>query len=230
MTNKKLNVELRKLWDANINELKEFYDCKNNILSPMIFPEDSKTTNEDILFIGLNPSFSENTIKKHKANPSIFYYKNYDLNKNDIIEYETKNKDDDFFNKIEGVSNNHSKKIIDLYFIRKTNQKDFVSNFINKYSDFANKQLELSKELILESKQKLIVVINAKASEIIKEQFNIQETDFDDKIGTYRIKLNNKKIPVIFSGMLSGQRALDKGSFRRLQWQIESILSGKRMQ
>ena len=43
---------------------------------------------------------------------------------------------------------------------------------------------------------------------------------FDDKIGTYRWEGK----PVFFSSMLSGQRALDKGSLERLQWHVKRTL------
>lgn len=229
MDNKELNSNLKKLWKKNEEILKDFYGGKNKVLSPMVFSEDEKISDIDILFVGMNPSFSEQTITKYKVKPSIFYFNNYDLKKDEMIKYEKIPKDDSFFNKINEVSGKYSKKIIDLFFIRKTNQKDFVNNFMKKYEDFANAQLELSLSLMRDSNLKLIVVVNAKATEIIKERYNIQEDDFDDEIGTYRIKINNKKVPVIFSGMLSGQRALDNGSFRRLKWQIDSILSGKTM-
>ena len=47
---------------------------------------------------------------------------------------------------------------------------------------------------------------------------------FDDKIGTYKITLNEKSVPVFFSSMLTGQRALDKGSFERLKWHVKNVI------
>ena len=41
---------------------------------------------------------------------------------------------------------------------------------------------------------------------------------WNSKIDTY---LFNKSIPMFFSGMLSGQRALDIGSYERLIWHIK---------
>ena len=51
------------------------------------------------------------------------------------------------------------------------------------------------------------------------------EFEFDDTIGTYRI-INNpdfKDTIVFFSGMLTGQRALDNGSFERLKWHLNKV-------
>lgn len=52
---------------------------------------------------------------------------------------------------------------------------------------------------------------------------------FDDKIGTHRITGNKefetvlKGTPVFFTSMLTGQRALDNGSFERLGWHINKV-------
>ncbi len=50
---------------------------------------------------------------------------------------------------------------------------------------------------------------------------------FDDEIGTYRIKTKGNLFdtPVFFTSMLSGQRAMDNGSFERLQWHINFVLN-----
>ena len=43
------------------------------------------------------------------------------------------------------------------------------------------------------------------------------DEDFNNEIGTYKIKIGEKETPIFFSGMLSGQRALDLGSLERLK-------------
>jgi len=50
--------------------------------------------------------------------------------------------------------------------------------------------------------------------------------EFDDEIGTYRIIKNDKlkHTPVFFTSMLTGQRALDLGSYERLIWHILFVL------
>ena len=50
---------------------------------------------------------------------------------------------------------------------------------------------------------------------------------FDEKLGTHKI-VNNSDLdntPVFFTSMLTGQRALDKGSFERLNWHINFVLN-----
>lgn len=47
--------------------------------------------------------------------------------------------------------------------------------------------------------------------------------NFEKELGTYRIKFEDKKTVVFFSGMLSGQRALDLDTYRRLRWHLLKI-------
>jgi hypothetical protein len=51
------------------------------------------------------------------------------------------------------------------------------------------------------------------------------EFEFDEKLGTDRIitKGDLFGIPIFFSSMLSGQRALDTGSEKRLIWHIKRV-------
>ena len=44
-----------------------------------------------------------------------------------------------------------------------------------------------------------------------------------EKEGYDILEINNKKIPILFSSMLTGQRALDTHSLRRLKWHIKTI-------
>ncbi len=74
---------------------------------------------------------------------------------------------------------------------------------------------------------KLIVVLNAGASNIFREMYIINpfpSPSFDKKKGAEIISINSRNVPVIFSGMLSGQRALDIGSRVSLQWHIDKVL------
>ena len=52
------------------------------------------------------------------------------------------------------------------------------------------------------------------------------EFEFDTDLGTDKIidagTLNGT--PVFFTGMMTGQRALDRGTFQRLVWHIDAIL------
>lgn len=135
---------------------------------------------------------------------------------------------------------------LDLFFIRETNQK-LIEGLIYTDVEFLNEQLKISFEIIERASPKLIIVSNALASEFFGKMktkhhgfkkiwrgFDLFFTDdidsdkkstFNSKIGTYGIELNDKMVPIIFSGMLSGQRALDIGSLEKLKWQTKMILN-----
>ncbi len=71
---------------------------------------------------------------------------------------------------------------------------------------------------------KLIVVTNAYASNLIYESFAAKENekyDVKEKIEDDVIKVKN--VPIILSGMVSGQRALDKYSYYRLKKRISEV-------
>ena len=112
-----------------------------------------------------------------------------------------------------------------MIFVRHTNQKDVIGYMEDyRYKDFIKEQLKLSRDIIYAAEPKLIVVLNAGVREVFKWMFKIDiNNDFDDELGAYLIDIN-KKVPVVFTGMLSGQRALDLGTKRTLQWQIQRIL------
>lgn len=67
---------------------------------------------------------------------------------------------------------------------------------------------------------------NAFASDIIKKEFKglIDDSEFE-KTGFDKIKINGNNISIFFCGMLSGKRALDCESKRRLIWQINKLLT-----
>ena len=195
-----------------------------------------------LLFIGMNPSFTKGSVIGANEKPIGFYPISKNDNKKDIPYFE-KMKIVAKYCKMEWTH-------LDLFFIRETNQK-MIEHLMRKGVDFLNAQLEISFEIIERADPKLIIVSNALASEFFgkkkekshakfdkiwkgfdlyfEENFWKKETTFNEEIGTYEIPLNNNLVPILFSGMLSGQRSLDIGSFERLKWQAKMILNKKRM-
>ena len=90
-----------------------------------------------------------------------------------------------------------------------------------------NQQWVLTKSildsLLHDSQKRIIVVNNAFARDIIMNKITgLAEgysMKFDEKLGTYGYKNNI----FFFTSMLTGQRALDKGSFERLIWHINRV-------
>jgi hypothetical protein len=117
---------------------------------------------------------------------------------------------------------------LDLLFFKETNQK-VVDEILIKPGgvEFIWQQLQISRELIEQASPKVIIVSNTMARRFLgkeKSGDNNKWLDFDftwdDEIGTW---LWNET-PVFFSSMLTGQRALDKGSYERLIWQVKRSL------
>jgi hypothetical protein len=174
-----------------------------------------------LLFMGINPSFTNeatpNELNYYDIDPQNSSYKGYFGKFADISKYAD-------------MSWGH----MDLLYFREThqNQIDEMMQFPNGPS-FIMSQLEVSKKILEAVNPKVLIVCNTKARQFLgKDKANGQNVwlgydfEFDDDIGTYRI-INNSllnKTPVFFTSMLSGQRALDTGSYERLKWHIRMVL------
>jgi len=111
----------------------------------------------------------------------------------------------------------------DLLYINKTKQ-NIVKTIITKPNgkEFIEEQLRLSKSILDLCAPKVIIVNNAMARDLMRDNLEMNFV-FDEKIGTHRWN----KIPVFFTSMLTGQRALDNGSYERLVWHIKQVLNPK---
>jgi hypothetical protein len=196
-----------------------------------------KTIKKDaILFIGINPAFSKQRNEEIKNKEIEFY---------PCISDETK--DITYFEKFKDIArycNNAEWTHLDLFFMRETNQKiiDELS-YDERGKCFLQAQLDISFDIINRATPKIIIVSNSLASEFFGKRkepkhsllkkiwmgydLNFKTDDFDNELGTYKIKIGEKDTPIFFCGMLSGQRALDLGSLERLKWQIKRILDKK---
>ncbi len=177
-----------------------------------LYPETIDTN--VLLFIGINPGYSDDTAH--------------------VISYPLEKTDNKipYFKKLNEVATlcDTDWTHLDLLFLRETDQS-YIHKILRQQNGvpFISKQLELSDKLIRLAGPKVIVVSNVLAGIFLgKEKDKAKNQDvwldyeftFDDEIGTYRWN----GIPVFFSSMLSGQRALDKGSRERLIWQIRRAI------
>lgn len=246
-------VEVEKQYkDKILNIWKEFeklYIFENNDFNYRKYPiAPKKVFKSRLLFIGINPSFSKGSVVPDcDIENKIGFYSNEFIDDKVDIHYFQKMKE---VAKYCHVNWTH----LDLFFLRETNQKVIEKLTYNKKGiDFLSKQLDISFKILEESEPKLIIVSNAYASEFFgkrkKKHHNLKKiwkgfelfferenikgkefkSSFNENLGTYEIKLNNKKVPILFSGMLSGQRALDIGSLERLKWQAKFILENKKV-
>jgi hypothetical protein len=165
----------------------------------------------EILFVGVNPAgnnfdFVTKTkfeIQKHE----------YDVKFTKIYAY---------YRKFEYLAKglNSSWEHIDLFAIRETDQAK-LKKLIKNSKDYVSQSLEIFFELINIVKPKIIVICNAYASEILRQHFpKNTEKDYFMKNGCFLI--NGHRF--IFTSMLTGQRALDRGSLLLLEYFLNEVL------
>jgi hypothetical protein len=168
-----------------------------------------------LLFIGINPSYaSVNTNSTHF---------------NCFSTHQQSGADHAYYRKFATISN--QVKVpwshLDMLFYQETAQNSFHEiEKANGGKEFIATQLQITKQILEKAKPKVIVVSNTLARKLFNENLNLNCV-FDNEIGTHRINEGLLKgTPVFFTSMLTGQRALDNGSFERLQWHIDCVLRG----
>jgi len=212
MNEKEINQIIKSIWMEHKGQ-------DGTCRLPLLFTNHKHSP--EILFIGINPAFQEELIDKKEEELVLHDIKAKGTKKEDSYQY---------FKPFYDFTDNWDH--LDLFFLRETNQNKVktilgcVRGII--LNDFAKKQLDLFEPMVKEINPKIIVVNNALASDILKKYFleNIDRSMFSIE-GFDRISIDGKKIPIFFSGMLSGQRALDKESKRRLIWQVNHIFQIK---
>lgn len=121
----------------------------------------------------------------------------------------------------------------DLFFVRETNQK-MVLSLRAEYDDFYKNQLDYSKDIIEQAAPKIIIVINAGAGNLIRDELR---TDFfglkpatkndvgswNEDCGVDIVKIGEREVPIIFTGMLSSTGRINKGTETTLFWNIRHI-------
>jgi hypothetical protein len=197
------------------------------------FQFDEDITNPDILFIGVNPSFKDenpvvkSTYLKPPNKPGYFR---------------------PFYKLEEDLKKAHQRDVtwthVDLLAVREP-QQSYIENYLyqkKKGAEFTTESLAISKEIIEHFNPKVIVVPNLLGRELMSRNKKTLadgrvvgnwmdcEYEFDTNLGTDVISspgtLNG--VPVFFTGMLSGQKSLDRGTFQRLVWHIDSVLNASK--
>ena len=186
-----------------------------------------------LLFIGINPSFTEGDAVPgdEKYSPT----------------YSLENLEHPYYKKIKNVTVDEIHLPFghhDLFPIRERNQKVIERMFDGEngplvpkkaYVSFVNEALKWSAATIIKAKPKMIVVINTFASRLFFDAridgntllgFKPANGElWSEELGADFVRINDQVVPILFSGMLSGQRALDRYSEFRLFWHIRHILS-----
>jgi len=263
---KYMKVEIKNIYEERIKNIlpdeknidhEKYAEMVNILNRGMIFPKE--ISKNKVLFLGINPSFDEINKKdknKFKADDEELEG-HHELGYNELyfddeISYNKPNKGyQSYFKEFEeickGLKGNTNNEVLwthyDMLPFREVSQKK-ITKYFNKENDIIYKMLidfiELSREIIVHSEPKIIVVSNAyvrnlfgynnEVNDIEKSHIpTIFKSRFSKEFGTHVIhdeqsgKLNGK--PIFFTSMLSGQRALDVGSRDRLQWHINYCLN-----
>lgn len=113
---------------------------------------------------------------------------------------------------------------IDLFYLRETSQEKLSKSIFLKtgvLNKFGRDQMDITKSILVGLAPKAIVVVNALASNIFKEEYKL---NFDEYHGCYFTRVSGRNVPTFLTSMLSGQRALDIFSRERLGWHIRKVL------
>lgn len=216
---------------------REYSDEFNLERIPLVYPE---LNDSDILFVGINPSFDEDWSEERgwESFDNPYKWENrMDEKLQEAQEARIKARGQanyfQHFREWFGPWHNGGWEHIDIFAIRETTQNKVKSklkiNSSNRIeSEFAQRQFDAAIDLIDGLNPEVIVVVNALASKLIQnhagEDYQISE-GLDQDLGCHYMELAGTRYPILFSGMITGQRALDVGSRERLKWQIDRIVS-----
>ena len=211
----KFGKSIQQIWDND--------DYNSIEIKKWGYASQDEIERNSLMFIGINPS-----------NPNSDEWSDFYNNIQERTE-ETHR----YFNKFIEISKKAGLlwSHIDLLFVRWTNQKEVEQLISNeKGVRFLWEQLLISKKIIEEARPKIIVVNNSFARTLLgfdkyEKKGKLEnvwlgfEFEFDENLGTHKITNNEilNATPVFFTSMLTGQRALDKGSFERLKWHINYV-------
>ncbi len=220
-------LEVKTFVEKKINDLwQEYSDQAFCEVSPCCV---SEINTKGIVFIGLNPSL-KNEDRTHllKESKEADFYSLY-------LEGDPQHR---YFRKFIDISKqvDLSWGHMDLLYVRETKQKK-VEKILKLPNgvDFIYKQLMVSKEvldtLLNQSNPIIFVVNNSLARTFLGKDKKIDNSgkevnvwmgyDFEwsEEFGTYFLGRH----PFFFTSMLTGQRALDLGSYERLVWHVNLL-------
>lgn len=204
----KLAIPLEKLWKQHKGE--DYAQYTPHALSEI--PETG------LLFIGINPSLTRN---KEELKKLIGTKPDFGTEENKEHKYFKK-----FYDIAEATQMPWGH--LDIFYLRETSQ-GVIKKLLEKEKScaFLRKQWELTQSILTPmfqgSKKRIVVVNNSLARDILKGEIEELGTgyalEWKEELGTYTYR----NTVFFFTSMLTGQRALDLGSFERLVWHINWV-------
>lgn len=220
--------------------------------APMIY---DKLVHCDILFVGVNPSFLDtgkshkfilSHCEKAKTTSSLSeigfdVYKKLFYNLEDVrthvkvlgLIHRVFKDNYPYFSKFNYISEqlNATVEHLDIFPVRETDQK-LVRELVLANKDFADACYDIFIDTLQKIKPKAIIVENSFVRDMlmdaphsgIREYFPRFEfhTFKSSSIGT---PINEHGMAVFYTSMLTGQRAIDLGSFHRIIWSLNRLLN-----
>ena len=216
----------------------------------------SSVPDDSIIFIGINPSLSDSDRKilekQETKKNDVGFYELPSEDKGD----DNDEKQHRYFKKFYEINKRLKIPIghIDLLYIRETQQNN-VKALLKKENGiaFIFEQLQVTRkvmdEIIAKSNPKAFVVNNTLARDFLgrfknegrygddKHYPKVENKihwmnycfDWDNDLGTYVLETKEgRRIPFFFTSMLTGQRALDNGSFDRLIWHLDYVIKNEK--
>lgn len=189
----------------------------------------------DICILGMNPSHSEDGYKKIGLDSSddIFTYQGpgfsneklkrlIDIQKIFYAKYPYFKQIKSF---IESISKNSNIAFLDFLPIRHTDQKA-IEKLIDLQPEATMSLVNHTVDYLVELKPKLILVLNARGSRLIRDVLE-RSTEFDvlkiDPAGDH-ITSKSASLTILYAGMITGAGGMDTFSRERLAYQISMFL------
>ena len=186
-------------------------------------------SNPDVCVVGMNPSHSAKYLGHQKSLAMEELVKlNPDARKKLMKEQIEAHKHHPYFTAIKrfisSIDNNLAVSFYDLFPIRHTQQSEllqFLDNPIN--TTLLNELNNATFDFFQETESRMILICNAEASRRFRTIMSSVLTPTNCKAED-RLKILHGSIPVFYSSMLSGQRALDEFSRERLASSIRQFI------
>ncbi|MGN6367247.1 MAG: hypothetical protein ACTHN5_03205 [Phycisphaerae bacterium] len=196
-----------------------------------------------IVFVGINPSHKECNTAKLRIGRDFECELNSTERLAEVLEYEravlglTGKTLHPYFKEFSKFSPDGTWNHLDILAVRCTNQST-VRHALQlepekpAANEFVREQLDVFQSLLSEIAPAAVVVVNALASSLFIRQFGITAGPsasnggpLDEEAGHNWGTFGGRRVPLFFSGMLTGQRALDGHSRERLIWHVRRALS-----
>ena len=242
------SAKIDDIWEKYVKNPKEL-NPRDNIVDRGYHIEE-ELPKDGILFLGMNPSYpgDESYINKDNKDKGTYgaTYKLRDIKDVSLGLQESEKINKKYWKPIvdaavritqENIGLHHKFERCqqevefchhDLFFVRETSQNKVLA-LKAKCGDFFTKQWEYSKGIIEKASPKIIIVINGGAGKLIREELStdffgfIPDESWNEECGVDIVKIGEREVPIIFTGMLSSTGRINKGTETTLFWNIRHI-------